>query len=131
MTTPSRGVHFGGPNLANDARRRLLLRTSAFCGVAIAAACATNAMAQPATTVTPPPAAVAPPTNTEVEGVVVTGSRIVRQDYVANSPIQTVTGEQVVQNNDITIETFLNTLPEVNPSATSTSNNPPNNGQAN
>ncbi|HEX6865718.1 MAG TPA: hypothetical protein VF122_00660, partial [Caulobacteraceae bacterium] len=29
---------------------------------------------------------------TEVEGIVVTGSRIIRQDYVANSPIATVTG---------------------------------------
>jgi iron complex outermembrane receptor protein len=104
-------------------RKRLLFGTSAFCGVLVMAV-ATGAMAQ----VTPAPAAA---TSTEVEGVVVTGSRIVRQDYVANSPIQTVTGAQVVQNNDITIESFLNTLPEVNPAATSTSNNPPNNGQAN
>jgi iron complex outermembrane receptor protein len=68
---------------------------------------------------------------TEVEGIVVTGSRIVRQDYVANSPIATVTGEQAVQNADITLETYLNTLPQVNPAGTTTSNNPGNNGQAN
>jgi iron complex outermembrane receptor protein len=68
---------------------------------------------------------------TEVEGIVVTGSRIVRQDYVANSPIATVTGEQVVANADVTLDTFLNTLPQVSPAGTTTSNNPPNGGQAN
>ena len=67
---------------------------------------------------------------TEVEGIVVTGSRIVRQDYVANSPIATVTGEQAVANADVTLETYLNTLPQVNPAGTTTSNNPGNAGQA-
>lgn len=83
------------------------------CGAALAALSATAAHAQ------------------EVQEVVVTGSRIVRQDYVANSPITTVTGDQVVQNADITLDTYLNTLPQVNPAGTTTSNNPPNNGQAN
>jgi outer membrane receptor protein involved in Fe transport len=66
----------------------------------------------------------------EVAEVVVTGSRIVRQDYVANSPIATVTGEQAVANADVTLETYLNTLPQVNPAGTTTSNNPANAGQA-
>ena len=77
---------------------------------------------------------VAPPADaepTEVEGIVVTGSRIIRQDYVANSPIATVTGEAAVANADITLDTYLNTLPQINPAGTTTSNNPPNNGQAN
>jgi outer membrane receptor protein involved in Fe transport len=70
-------------------------------------------------------------TEPELEGVVVTGSRIVRQDYVATSPIATVTGEQAVQNGDITLDTFLNNLPQVNPAGTTTSNNPSNAGQSN
>lgn len=63
--------------------------------------------------------------------IVVTGSRIVRPNLVANSPIAVVTGEQTVASGDITLDTFLNTLPQVNPSGTSTSNNPGNNGQSN
>ena len=34
---------------------------------------------------------------------------------VANSPTAVVTGEQVVANVDITLDTFRNTLPKVNP----------------
>ncbi|MFO0333533.1 MAG: TonB-dependent receptor domain-containing protein [Pseudomonadota bacterium] len=69
--------------------------------------------------------------DTTLEEVVVTGSRIVRQDFVANSPIQTVTAEQIAANADVTLDTFLNTLPQVNPAGTTTSNNPSNGGQAN
>ena len=63
--------------------------------------------------------------------IVVTGSRIARPNLEANSPVAVVTGEAVTNNADITLDTFLNTLPQVNPSATSTSNNPPNGGQSN
>lgn len=69
--------------------------------------------------------------DTEVEAVVITGSRIARQDYVATSPITTVTGDQAVANADVTLDTYLNTLPQVNPSGTTTSNNPGNGGQSN
>ncbi|MEQ1724941.1 MAG: TonB-dependent receptor [Sphingopyxis sp.] len=68
----------------------------------------------------------------EDEGtIVVTGSRIARPNLDSNSPIAVVTGEQVTENADITLDTFLNTLPQVNPSGTSTSNNPGNGGQSN
>ncbi|UTP40326.1 TonB-dependent receptor [Phenylobacterium sp. LH3H17] len=67
----------------------------------------------------------------EVQEVVVTGSRIVRQDFVAASPITTVTGDAAVANADITLDTYLNTLPQVSPAGTMTSNNPGNAGQAN
>ncbi len=67
----------------------------------------------------------------EIEQIVVTGSRIARADYIANSPIATVTQEQVVQNGDVTLDTFLNTLPQVNPAGGTTSNNPGNGGQSN
>jgi iron complex outermembrane receptor protein len=65
------------------------------------------------------------------QDIVVTGSRIARPNLEANSPIAVVTGEEVVEQADITLETFLNTLPQVNPAGTSTSNNPGNNGQSN
>ena len=63
--------------------------------------------------------------------VVVTGSRIARPNLTSNSPIAVVTGEQTVANADITLDTYLNTLPQVNPAGTSTSNNPGNGGQSN
>ncbi|MDP2260395.1 MAG: TonB-dependent receptor [Caulobacter sp.] len=97
--------------------RGRLLASTMICGTALAAfATAAPALAQE---------------STEVEAVVVTGSRIARQDYVANSPIATVTGEQVVANADVTLDTYLNTLPQVNPAGTTTSNNPGNGGQSN
>lgn len=98
--------------------RGRLLASTIICGTAIAAiATASPALAQDEAT--------------EVEAVVITGSRIARQDYVANSPITTVTGEQVVANADVTLDTYLNTLPQVNPAGTTTSNNPGNAGRAN
>lgn len=66
-----------------------------------------------------------------VTEVVVTGSRIQRQDYVANSPVVTSTAEQIIENADVTLDTYLNTLPQVNPAGGTTSNNPGNGGQSN
>jgi len=95
--------------------RERLLASSMICGAAFVAFSATAASAQ----------------EQEVQEVVVTGSRIVRQDYVANSPIATVSGEATVANADVTLDMYLNTLPQVNPAGSSTSNNPGNNGQSN
>ena len=63
--------------------------------------------------------------------IIVTGSRIARPNLEANSPIAVVTGDQTTEHGDVTLDTFLNTLPQVNPAGTTTSNNPGNNGQAN
>lgn len=63
--------------------------------------------------------------------IVVTGSRIARPNMEANSPVVMVTGEQTVKQADITLDTYLNTLPQVNPAGTTTSNNPGNGGQSN
>ena len=63
--------------------------------------------------------------------IIVTGSRIARPNLDANSPIAVVTGDQTTAQGDITLDTFLNTLPQVNPAGGTTSNNPPNNGQSN
>jgi iron complex outermembrane recepter protein len=65
------------------------------------------------------------------EQIVVTGSRFAKQDFDSNSPILTISAEELAKHSDITLDTFLNTLPQVNPSGTTTSNNPPNSGQSN
>ena len=65
------------------------------------------------------------------EAIIVTGSRIVRPNLESASPIAVVTGEQTTKNADVTLDTYLNTLPQVNPAGTSTSNNPGNGGQSN
>ena len=49
----------------------------------------------------------------EAQTVVVTGSRIVRQDYTSNSPITSVSDSAIKQNSDITLETALNNLPQI------------------
>jgi outer membrane receptor protein involved in Fe transport len=67
----------------------------------------------------------------EGEAIVITGSRIVRPNLEANSPVTSVTGLETTQNADVTLDTFLNTLPQVNPAGTTTSNNPGNGGQSN
>lgn len=63
--------------------------------------------------------------------IVVTGSRIARPNLDSSSPVAVVTGDATVENADITLDTFLNTLPGVNPAGTTTSNNPGNGGQSN
>lgn len=63
---------------------------------------------------------------TEVGEIVVTGSRIVRQDYVANSPVATVSAEQIQARGDVNVEQILNQLPQVVPGLSANSNNPAN-----
>ena len=60
---------------------------------------------------------VAPQQQQQVEEVVVTGSRIVRRDYEANSPLQTVDSSAFEAQNSIAIETTLNRLPQFVPAA--------------
>ncbi len=92
--------------------RRRLLATTIIAG-ASAFAFAAPAMAQDAEP-------------TSIDDVVVTGSRIVRQDYVANSPISTVTAEQIQARGDVNVEQILNQLPQVVPGLSANSNNPSN-----
>ncbi|HEV2531118.1 TonB-dependent receptor domain-containing protein [Phenylobacterium sp.] len=99
--------------------RERLLASSILGGAALLAAIATPAAAQTKAA------------TTEVEGIVVTGSRIVRQDYTADSPIVTVGAEALQKTGAVSVEKLLNQLPQFMPSVTDTSNNPSNNGQAN
>ncbi len=52
-----------------------------------------------------------------LEEITVTGSRIVRRDYIANSPIQTVDKRSFENQNSIALETALNDLPQFVPAA--------------
>ena len=51
------------------------------------------------------------------EEITVTGSRIVRRDYEANSPIQTIDRSAFESQNSIALETALNELPQFVPAA--------------
>ncbi|MBO9579703.1 MAG: TonB-dependent receptor [Sphingobium sp.] len=51
------------------------------------------------------------------EPIVITGSRIVRRDYQANSPIQTASAELFQNSSSSAIETSLNKLPQFSPTA--------------
>jgi len=102
--------------IANHVVARAVRRTLALSAVA-------------ATTVASMPAHAQEPG--EEATVVVTGSRIQRQDYESASPIVTVGEDAFKQTGSTTVETLLNTLPQFVPSVTNTSNNPSNGGQAN
>lgn len=66
----------------------------------------------------------------ELEMVVVTGSRIAKRDAVAESPILTLDSEAIADSGYVTVEQYLNTLPQVVPNLSSQSNNPSSNGRA-
>lgn len=62
--------------------------------------------------------------------VVVTGSRIARSNADAESPLLTVTSEEMAESGFTTVEHYLNTLPQVTAGLSSQSNNPSSNGRA-
>jgi len=63
--------------------------------------------------------------------VVVTGSRIRTRDYEATSPVVTIAADAFQLSGEVQVETVLNSLPQLVPSISTTSNNPANGGQAN
>jgi iron complex outermembrane recepter protein len=65
-----------------------------------------------------------------LDEIVVTGSRIARRDNIAESPIFTVDQGTMRVSGYVTVEQYLNTLPQVVPSVSSQSNNPSSNGRA-
>ena len=60
----------------------------------------------------------------ELSEITVTGSRIIRQDYEATSPIVTINAETFEQQGIVNAEQLVNTLPQVVPSFSSGNNNP-------
>jgi len=71
-----------------------------------------------------------PDTQAGLEEIVVTGSRIMRRDEFADSPIFTVDEDSIRVSGYVTIEQYLNTLPQIVPSFSSQSNNPSSGGRA-
>ncbi len=59
-----------------------------------------------------------PTPNPQLEEIVITGSRIVRRDLDAPSPILTVDAENFEQNSSIGLEAVLNQYPQFSPGAT-------------
>ena len=57
-----------------------------------------------------------------LDEVTVTGSRLIRQDYVAISPITTVDSAIIQDSGNPTLEETLNMYPQLNPDSTSASN---------
>lgn len=68
--------------------------------------------------------------STEAQEILVTGSRIARKDYLANSPIVTVTQEDFKATGSTNIETLINELPQFTPLGSASSNSPNVAGQA-
>lgn len=116
--------------MADTAYRSRLLGSSILAGLAIIAS--TSLMAAPA-------AAQDQQTATshnqeghaQVDEIVVTGSRIARKDYVANSPIVTVSKEDLEATGSVNVESLINDMPQFTPAGNSASNSPNSAGQAN
>jgi iron complex outermembrane receptor protein len=102
-----------------------LLRSTLLAALSVAPGVMSSAFAQD----TVGPAAPAAEEGRDV--VIITGSRIARQDYVANSPIVTVGQDEIASTGVTTLDTLLNTMPQFVPGINMTSNNPSNGGQAN
>ncbi|MEP7299869.1 MAG: TonB-dependent receptor plug domain-containing protein, partial [Burkholderiales bacterium] len=64
-----------------------------------------------------PAALAAEPAADELSEVTVTGSRITRRDYEANSPLVTVESAALEQRAGLNVESYLNQLPAYNPAA--------------
>lgn len=61
-----------------------------------------------------------------IQEIVVTGSRLLRRDFSAPSPITTIDRETLVFSGQATLESSLNKMPQVTPSFDRTANNPGN-----
>jgi outer membrane receptor protein involved in Fe transport len=108
--------------MTSNSKIRRAVRLALASSAAATAMCGVAAVAQDAA----PQEAAA-----DVGTIVVTGSRIARQDYVADSPIVSVSDDAFKNVGATSAEQVLNTLPQFVPSVTTTSNNPENGGQAN
>lgn len=92
--------------------RRIQLRKRSMLATSIAAALAAGLSGQSGAQEAGP----------ELEEVTITGSRIVRRDFEANSPIQTIDSEMFAETSAMAIEYTLNQLPQFVPAATQFTN---------
>lgn len=75
-------------------------------------------------------AQTAAPAPAASEKVTVTGTRIRQRDYTSVSPLATVGSKEISLTGTVNVEELINTLPQVIPGVTVTSNNPSLNGFA-
>ncbi|HNP63854.1 MAG TPA: TonB-dependent receptor [Woeseiaceae bacterium] len=66
----------------------------------------------------------------KLEEITVTGSRIAKRDAIAESPIFTVDKSALQSSGYVTLDQYLNTLPQITPNISSQSNNPSSGGRA-
>ncbi len=66
----------------------------------------------------------------KVEKVTVTGTRIKQRDFTSVSPLATVSAKEIALTGTVNTEELINTLPQIIPGVTITSNNPSLNGFA-
>jgi outer membrane receptor protein involved in Fe transport len=93
--------------------------------------CATTSMACLAAGAAWAQAAAPSEESQEVEAIVVTGSRIARQDYAAESPVLTVGAEAIQAAGPASVEQTLNTLPQFAATSGASSANTALGGRAN
>lgn len=111
--------------------KKRLFTTSLFAGALFAATSPMVAVAQEADEpVVETTAAQGEEAEARQQRITVTGSRLVRRDEVAESPILTVGQDALVTSGLTTVEQYLNTLPQITPNLSSQSNNPSSNGRA-
>src|SRR5688572_3030417 len=95
---------------SDQSRRAARATIAAAVAVAVTATSAAHAQDQDQST-------------SEIETVVVTGSRIARPDLQSNSPISIITEEFFQQKGSVNVEEVLNQLPQVVPGLTAQVNN--------
>lgn len=66
----------------------------------------------------------APPVSSSDDVIYVSGTRIQREDLQAVSPVQTISDQELTFRNSVNVDSFLQELPQVQPSNTNISNNP-------
>ncbi|HLT91008.1 MAG TPA: TonB-dependent receptor [Woeseiaceae bacterium] len=66
----------------------------------------------------------------DLEQITVTGSRIAKRDAIAESPIFTLEQSALQVSGYVTVDQYLNTLPQVTPNISSQANNPSSGGRA-
>lgn len=100
---------------ASNAKVRRLLAGASSAALSLAILMPAAAHAQNAPVATNPNGGAPAASGNEVGTVVVTGSRIQRRDYTSNSPIVTLSSQNLVQQSDLQIQDTLNKLPQFSP----------------
>jgi outer membrane receptor protein involved in Fe transport len=112
----------------------MTIRTALLTGASLAAllACAAAHAQQAATSPPSDPAATAEQANSQPKDtIVITGSRIARSDYVAESPVMTVAEDAIENRGPATLESTFNSLPQFAATNTAATSSPARQGRNN